>query len=55
MTFEKWLEESGWTFGDNAVHAAEDAWEAAFDEGVKWTLKQDANTLNKLMLTLEEQ
>ncbi len=49
MTFEEWRDAN--EFGDCSPRAA---WEAAFDEGVKWTLKQDANTLNKLQLTLEE-
>ena len=31
-----------------------EAWEVAFDAGVKWTLQQDANTLNKLQLTQEK-
>lgn len=55
MTFEEWWE----TFSRDSVDGDVDllvraAWEAAFDEGVKWTLQQDANTLNKLQLTLDE-
>jgi hypothetical protein len=29
--------------------------EEGFSDGVKWVLQQDANTLNKLQLTLEEE
>ena len=53
MTFRDWAKDLYNMFNmDNQT--AEEYWEAAFEEGVKWTLKQDANTLNKLMLTLEE-
>lgn len=54
MTFEEWAKDLFNMFNmDNRT--AEEYWEAAFDEGVKWTLKQNANTLNKLQLTLEEE
>lgn len=62
-TFEEWysvhqadcwaiLKENGTK--EALKEAWQAGWEAAFEEGVKWTLKQDANTLNKLMLTLDE-
>lgn len=53
MTFEEWWDE--WEGQYSIKDLAEAAWEAAFEEGVKWTLQQDANTLNKLQLTLEEE
>ena len=57
MTFEEWWQEmlcnSPHPIPSQFTH--EQTWEAAFDEGVKWTLQQDANTLNKLQLTLEEE
>lgn len=53
MTFRDWAKDLFNMFNmDNKT--AEEYWQAAFDEGVKWALKQDANTLNKLQLTLEE-
>lgn len=55
MTFEEWWEVQEDLDRNPANEAfARPVWDAAFDEGVKWTLQQDANTLNKLQLTLEE-
>ena len=55
MTFEEWWEDFNSCCPLNITdkEIAKWAWEAAFEEGVKWTLKQDANTMNKLQLTLE--
>lgn len=55
MTFEEWWEAEIATKDKWVKEIAKSAWEAAFDEGVKWTLQQDANTLNKLQLTMEEE
>ena len=53
MGFRDWAKDLFNMFNmDNQT--AEEYWQSAFDEGVKWTLQQDANTLNKLQLTLEE-
>lgn len=50
MTFRDWAKDLFNMFNmDNGT--AEEYWEAAFNEGVKWALQQDANTINKLGLT----
>lgn len=56
MTFEEWWAEfnSCCPLDITEKEIAQWAWDTAFDAGVKWTLKQDTNTLNKLMLTLEQ-
>lgn len=56
MTFEEWWEHfnSCCPLDITDEDIAKYAWEAGLDEGMKWTLQQDANTLNKLQLTLEE-
>lgn len=52
MTFEEWWEQFNsccpLDIADEDI--AKWTWEVAFDEGVKWTLQQDANTQNKLGL-----
>lgn len=57
MTFEEWWEHFNSCCPLNITdkEIAEWSWGIAFDEGVKWALQQDANTLNKLQLTLEEE
>ena len=55
MIFEEWREGEQWNDHCNPTDFAKAAWEAAFGEGVKWALQQDANTLNKLGLTLEQE
>ena len=57
MTFDKWWEQfnSCCPLDISDEDIAKWSWEAAFDEGVKWALQQDADTLNKLRLTLEQE
>jgi hypothetical protein len=60
MTFEEWWEHfnSCCPLDITDEEIAKWAWgashEEGFSDGVKWALEQDANTLNKLRLTLEE-
>ena len=54
MTFEEWWDVEVATKDTWVKDVCQSAWESAFDEGVKWALQQDANTLNKLQLTLEQ-
>lgn len=62
MTFDEWYRvylkakhENYFGSPSEPIDDVKAAWDAAFEEGVKWTLKQDANTLNKLQLTLEQE
>jgi len=58
MTFEEYAKEQGLYFTEDYVsdefQIAQAAWEAAFNAGVTWALEQDADTLNKLQLTMEK-
>jgi len=54
MTFEEWLGDDFKYLSSSQARIARSAWEAAFNAGVTWALEQDADTLNKLQLTMEK-
>jgi len=54
MTFEEWLGDDYKYLSGSQARIARKAWEVAFNAGVKWALEQDADTLNKLQLTMDK-
>ena len=54
MTFQEWLGDDYKYLSSREARMARTAWEVAFNAGVKWALEQDADTLNKLQLTMDK-